>query len=89
MNLEIKIIDTRPCCTEVFLINGKSAKIEDFGYSGYNGDLNKHTCQHWFTPYEIPDSNILKEFEISKGEYRQICEKLKEKLRVTKCAWCS
>lgn len=89
MTLEIETIETYPCCTNKFTVNGKEAKEEDFGYTDYSGDWDKYTCSCWFIPYEIVSPNILEKYEISKGEYHQICAKLKEKLRINKCGWCS
>ena len=89
MQIEITPRNAVPCRLLTFTINGKEADMNEFGYCDNYGDVDKYECSNIFTPYEIPVHNILKRYEISKGEYREICEKLKEKLRVSNCGWCS
>jgi hypothetical protein len=89
MQLEIIPREALPCRLLTFTINGKEADMEEFGYCSSYGDVDAYECSNIFTPFEIPDHDILKKYEISKGEYREICEKLRDKLRVTDCGWCS
>ena len=89
MQLEITPRDALPCRLLTFTINGKEADMDEFGYCDTYGSVDEYECSNIFTPYEIPDLDILRKYEISKGEYREICEKLKEKLRVSDCGWCS
>lgn len=89
MQLEITPREALPCRLLTFTINGKEADMDEFGYCDTYGSVDEYECSNIFTPYEIPDHNLLERYEISKGEYREICEKLKEKLRVTDCGWCS
>ncbi len=89
MKLEIETRSALPCRLLKFTVNGKEAFDDDFGYSETYGDVDAYECSNVFTPYEIVSPDILEKYEISKGEYHQIGEKLKEKLRVTDCGWCS
>lgn len=86
MQIEIIPMEYPPCKLRTFSINNKEGDIDEFGYCGTYGE---GSCYHIFTPYEIPNHDILKKYEISKGEYREICEKLRDTLRVTNCGWCS
>lgn len=86
MQLEIIPMKYPPCKLRIFTINGKESNVDNFGHCGTDGD---GTCIHTFTPYEIPDHNLLEKYEISKEEYREICEKLKDKLYINGCGWCS
>jgi hypothetical protein len=87
MQLEIIPRECLPCRLLTFTVNGKEADVDDFGYNDTHGDVDAYGCSNIFTPYEIPDHNLLKKYEISKGEYREICEKLRTVLRVTNCGW--
>ena len=89
MQIEITPRNAVPCRLLTFTINGKEADMNEFGYCTTCGNAYKCKCSNTFTPYEIPDLDILRKYEISKGEYREICEKLRDKLRVTDCGWCS
>lgn len=89
MNVEIVPFSALPCRLQKFTINGKDAFTDDFGTSEMGGDVNEYNCYHNFISDDEPSIDVLKKYEISEEEYHQICEKLKEKLRVTDCGWCS
>ena len=89
MDVKIETCDTFPCWANVFTINGVDADELDFGNSETYGEHLNWECCNDFTPYEVPQENVLEKYQINKDEYNEICEKLKDKLCVRSCGWCS
>lgn len=89
MDIKIETYSALPCNVELFTINGVDADEFDFGDSERSGDCFEYCCNNDFTPYEVPQENVLEKYQINKDEYDEICEMLKEKLCVRSCGWCS
>lgn len=89
MQIEIIPMKGLPCRLLTFTINGKEADVYDFGDCDIYGDENAWDCSCVFTPCEISDYNPLEKYKISESEYREICEKLRDKLHITNCGKCS
>lgn len=89
MEIIIETYNALPCHLSKFMINDKEADIDDFGYNEKYGDYVDYTCKNIFFPYETVKSDVLDKYNISKGQYHEICQMLREKLHVNDCGWCS
>lgn len=78
------------CATKVFEINGIKADSDDFGYMC---DVDPDNAEPYgcgdmrFVP-KPPSDDVLKEYNITKEEYNEICAELEEKLSFGCCGWC-
>jgi hypothetical protein len=91
MKVVIKPYGCLPCSAEVFTIKGKNACTDDFGreedLDSYNAE--PYSCSDMqFIPHNDPTEGVLKYYKITKKEYREIQEKLKDALDVGSCGWC-
>jgi hypothetical protein len=92
VKLELEIY-SHLCSTKHFKINDVWACSYEFGLQSDNGkedDIQTEGgCSGMeFVPNKFPDASILKKFNITKSEYFEVCEQLKEKLSFGYCGWC-
>jgi hypothetical protein len=88
MKLELEIFDAF-CATKVFVVNGVSANVYDFG-SQYDHDkenAEEYGCGDMRFDQKPSTSEVLKKYGITDTEYNQICGKLGE-LSFGSCGWC-
>lgn len=90
MELIIKPFHSLPCRLEVFTINGKGADQDNFG------DMHDHdaesaepyACADMHFDPKPPTKEVLYEYNLTEGEYYNICNELECKLCVGSCGWC-
>lgn len=91
MDIVIRPYSALPCATEVFNINGINADIEDFGSmtdtNHFEAEPYSCACME-FIPNDNHMEMVMNKYEISKEEFREIQEKLEEKMYVGSCGWC-
>ena len=89
MELIIKHFHSLPCRLEVFTINGKGADQDDFG------DMHDHdaesaepyACADMHFDPKPPTKEVLDEYNLTEGEYYNICNELECKLCVGSCVF--
>lgn len=97
MELIIKKIDSLPCCTEKFTINGIDAEKNDFGEGydnrnyctvDYSDAIARWGCVNrvWKRKHSTPE--VLSKYNITQDEYNTIVLELEEKLSIGRCGWC-
>ena len=86
MDLVIKRLRCLPCNLEEFVINGKKARVSDFGET--ITDVMEGTCCCKFQ-YKLPTQEILDQYGIDLKDYSDICERLEEELDIYNCHYCS
>ena len=80
------------CSTpKTFLINGKSAYLDDFGYMEDKDPTSAPELgcgDMTFTAYD-PKQFVLESYGITISEYETICEKLAVEMHIGRCGWCA
>lgn len=78
------------CDLQNFNINGIDASWEDFGTKEdiAPDEAPEYGCGDMeFTP-KLPTQAILDKYKINVDEYKEICNKLEQKLSFGYCGWC-
>ena len=89
MKLELTFFNSL-CECEVFRINGKNAKHEDFGehFDRSPDTADEYGCGDMrFTP-NPPADEVLEKYNITVDEYEEIATELEDKLSFGCCGWC-
>ena len=79
------------CAMEIFEINGTEADYDDFG-NKYDDDpyhAEDYCCGNMVFEGKPHTQETLDKYKISKDEYYEICERLREELSFGACCWCS
>jgi len=94
----IKTYDSLPCSTETFRIHGKSAPKLGFAADssdfGVTEDTNTKKAEPFgcgcmkFIPDRTPKAGVLEKYGITRKEWVEIKNALKEALFVGECGWC-
>lgn len=90
MKIELSFY-TSLCGPKSFTINGINSNYEDFGvYKDFNpGNAPEYGCgDRRFDPYVDATNVILKKYQITKEEYYEVCQELKDKLHFGMCSLC-
>lgn len=87
MILELIQDEYEPCSPKVFKIDGIDADPDDFGeVSKLTGDF---CCKYReFKGFEEPSTAVLEKYHISKDEFFEICDELRDMLTITDCGRC-
>lgn len=87
MKLELMRDEYEPCTPKVFTINGIYADPDDFGE--VDKILGYYCCEsRKFIGFEEPPTGILKKYNITEEEFFEICDELKDVLKVKSCSMC-
>ena len=87
MNLELMRDEYEPCTPKVFKINEIYADPDDFGE--VDKILGYYCCEsRKFIEFEEPPAGILEKYHITEEEFFEICDELKDVLRVKSCSMC-
>ena len=89
MKLKCKACDSL-CSLEIFTINGIKADERDFGeqYDADPDNADEYACANMKFFPKLPTSEVLKKYNITVDEYKEICEKLDKELSFGECGWC-
>ena len=87
MRLELIQDEYEPCSPKVFTINEIHANSDDFG------EISKQTghfcCKYReFQAFEEPPTDVLEKYHITEDEFIEVCDELRDILRVTDCSLC-
>lgn len=87
MKLELIQDKYEPCTTKIFTINGIDADPDDFG------EVTKHVghfcCEYReFSGFEEPPTDVLEKYHITKEEFFEVCDELRDMLTITDCGRC-
>lgn len=87
MILELMQDEYEPCSPKIFTINEIYADPNDFGeVSKLTGDF---CCKYReFNGFEEPSTAILEKYHISKDEFFEVCDELRDMLTITDCGRC-
>lgn len=90
MKLELEIFHAL-CETKTFRINDVYADWEDFGekYDRDSRGAEPYCCRDMRFTRIRPTQDVLSKYNITVGEYHEICDKLEEKLSFGSCGWCA
>lgn len=87
--MKLKLIqdEYEPCSPKIFTINEIYADPDDFG------EVNKLTgdfcCKYReFKGFEKPSTVVLEKYHITEDEFFEVCDELRDILRVTDCSLC-
>ena len=87
MNIQLKMNETMPCEVEEFSINGKRAKVEDFG-NLFSHKMEKDACTCIkFEPLPY-GSLITKRYKLTEDEYDEVCSFLEDNTFMSCCSKC-
>ena len=90
MKLKLEIYDAL-CATNIFTINNITGDIYDFGsqYDESPEEAEDYCCGNMVFERKESTKNVLKKYNITEDEYRDICEKLESGLSFGSCGLCS
>lgn len=93
MKLEVRSYNCLPCSAEVFTINGRDAKLDDFGHYeyGYSDDEDEWgVCsERYFRGYQyFKNTETAKKYNLTREEYDEVVSELEDKFAVGTCGWC-
>ena len=88
--MKLELIQDRyePCTPKVFKIDGIDADPDDFGE--VDKILGYYCCEsRKFIGFEEPPTDTLEKYHITENEFFEICDKLRDVLRVQGCSMCA
>lgn len=77
------------CSLEKFMVNGVQAEQCDFvdNYD-HEGNAEDYGCGNMCADIITPEDDVLEKYKITKKEYHEIAEKVKEAVSFGSCGWC-
>lgn len=87
MKLELEKDKYEPCAPKIFKVNDIYADPDDFGE--VDKILGYYCCEsRKFIGFEEPPAGILGKYQITEDEFFEICDELRDILRVKDCSMC-